>query len=63
MIERRPLGTGPRPATPPASPAADRARLTAELAEPTTEEAGTSAWPSSASGRRRLGPGAEADAG
>ncbi|MEV6735216.1 MULTISPECIES: hypothetical protein [unclassified Streptomyces] len=60
MIERRPLGTGPRPATPPAPPAA-RARLAAELAEPSAEDPSAPARPAPGSGRRRLGPGAEAD--
>ncbi|MCX4547240.1 hypothetical protein [Streptomyces sp. NBC_01565] len=60
MIERRPLGTGPRPATPPAPPAARRARLAAE-AEPPAEDPGAPERPAPAPGRRRLGPGAEAD--
>ncbi|MEF2529430.1 MULTISPECIES: hypothetical protein [Streptomyces] len=60
MIERRPLGTGPRPATPPAPPAARRARLASELAEPTAQDPDAPARPATASGRRPLGSGAEA---
>lgn len=58
MIERRPLGTGPRPAAPPAQPtAARRARLAAEgtaAAPPDQEPTGEQL---AAEGRRPLGPG------
>ncbi|MEU9946511.1 hypothetical protein [Streptomyces lavendulae] len=57
---RRPLGTGPHPATPPAPSAARRARLAAELAEPTADTTGAPARPAPASGWRALGTGAEA---
>ncbi|MFF4013287.1 hypothetical protein [Streptomyces sp. NPDC001717] len=59
MTERRPLGTGPRPATPPAQPTAGRrARLAAEPAE--LVEASASAPRSR--GRRTLGTGTDASA-
>lgn len=59
MIERRVLGTGPYPATPPASPTATRrGRLAAELAEDSRMVPEEPAVPRS-SGRRSLGPGAD----
>ncbi|MGX1887138.1 hypothetical protein [Streptomyces sp. NPDC055287] len=63
MNERRVLGTGPRPATPPAQPTAgSRARLAAEPAEaPQAGAEGAAAAPRSP-GRRRLGTGPEAGA-
>ncbi|MET9323675.1 hypothetical protein ABZX75_26350 [Streptomyces sp. NPDC003038] len=63
MIERRPLGTGPRPATPPPQPsAAHRARLAAEgpATTPSAEEL-TGRPPGAASGRRTLGSGNPAE--
>ncbi|MEU8438823.1 hypothetical protein AB0F18_39295 [Streptomyces sp. NPDC029216] len=63
MIERRALGTGPRPATPPAQPTAGRrARLAAEPAEaPQTAAEGPEGAPRSP-GRRQLGTGPDAAA-
>ncbi|MEU8844020.1 hypothetical protein AB0D97_33735 [Streptomyces roseus] len=62
MIERRVLGNGPRPPTPPAQPTAShRARLAVEPAEEPhapAEEAATA--PRSPGGRRQLGPGTDA---
>ncbi|WP_371681588.1 hypothetical protein [Streptomyces sp. NBC_01276] len=65
MIERRPLGTGPRPATPPAQPsAARRARLAAEGPEAAGPvRAGTADREDAARSRRILGPGNAADSG
>ncbi|MFF1344304.1 hypothetical protein ACFVYT_42040 [Streptomyces sp. NPDC058290] len=59
MIERRPLGTGPRPATDTPATPDPRARLAAELAEvaPATEATGHPERSAAAPGRRRLGPG------
>ncbi|MEV7730392.1 hypothetical protein AB0P15_37650 [Streptomyces sp. NPDC087917] len=63
MNERRPLGTGPRPATPQAPPsAARRARLAAEGPETTTlARAGAAEHEHAASVRRRLGAGTGTD--
>ncbi|MFE3556919.1 hypothetical protein ACFXKW_18920 [Streptomyces sp. NPDC059193] len=60
MIERRPLGTGPRPATPPAQPsAARRTRLAAEgAAEALAFQEPAAEYPA-AGGRRPLGPGTD----
>ncbi|MFJ7260342.1 hypothetical protein ACIQV2_09255 [Streptomyces globosus] len=62
MIERRQLGTGPRPGSSPAPPAGDRrARLAAELAD--AEAPRAAAEPTGAAplypGRRRLGTGTD----
>ncbi|MFD7561007.1 hypothetical protein ACFV9E_41805 [Streptomyces sp. NPDC059835] len=58
MTERRTLGTGPRPATPPAQPTADRrARLAAEPAEAPHSAADKLAAMPRSPGRRRLGTG------
>ncbi|MFF4013331.1 hypothetical protein [Streptomyces sp. NPDC001717] len=62
MIQRRPLGTGPRPTTDVPAAAGPRARLAAELAAPAAENispAGRSAA-AEAPGRRRLGSGTTA---
>ncbi|MEU3778909.1 hypothetical protein AB0F11_38045 [Streptomyces sp. NPDC032472] len=63
MTERRALGTGPRPATPPEQPTAGRrARLAAEPAEaPQAAAEGPEAAPRSP-GRRQLGTGPGAGA-
>ncbi|GGU29955.1 hypothetical protein [Streptomyces violascens] len=63
MTKHRALGTGPRPATPPAQPTAThRARLAAEPAEtPHTAAEGPALAPRSPS-RRQLGTGPEAGA-
>lgn len=59
MTERRALGTGPRPATPPVQPVVGRrARLAAELAETPSTAAEGPAVPLSP-GRRRLGTGTD----
>ncbi|MEU9305831.1 hypothetical protein [Streptomyces sp. NPDC048269] len=55
MIARRPLGTGPRPATPPAPPPDRRALLGAELAAVT--EAPAIRAMAARDGRRPLGAG------
>ncbi|MFI6006814.1 hypothetical protein ACIA98_41890 [Streptomyces sp. NPDC051366] len=62
MIERRPLGTGPRPATDTPATAGPRARLAAEVAEvaPATSATGHAERSAAAPGRRRLGPGSAA---
>ncbi|MFI9065578.1 hypothetical protein ACIGQE_27515 [Streptomyces sp. NPDC053429] len=61
MIERRALGTGPRPATPPAQPTAGhRARLAAEPTEAPQAGAEWSAAAPRSPGRRRLGTGPDA---
>ncbi|MER5775537.1 hypothetical protein ABT144_14840 [Streptomyces sp. NPDC002039] len=59
MNERRQLGSGPRPATPPTPPiAARRARLAAEGTQtPPPAEAHTGKRSEPASDRRTLGPG------
>ncbi|MEV7442917.1 hypothetical protein AB0O22_17475 [Streptomyces sp. NPDC091204] len=63
MIERRLLGTGPSPATPPPQPSASRrARLAAEgttTAPPAQERPaqGLNSEQSPVEGRRPLGPG------
>lgn len=65
MNARRPLGTGPLSAAPPAQPAAGRrARLAAELGEAPSRtleaQEGLDAQPRAAApGRRRLGPRAQ----
>ncbi|MGW6832312.1 hypothetical protein ACWGCI_02745 [Streptomyces sp. NPDC054949] len=58
MNERRQLGSGPRPATPPTPPtAARRAQLAAESNQtPPPAEADTGEHPESTSGRRTHGP-------
>ncbi|MGW6976464.1 hypothetical protein [Streptomyces sp. NPDC054952] len=63
MNERRRLGSGPRPATPPTPPtAARRARLAAEGTQtPPPAEATDDEHPESTSGRRALGPGTTTD--
>ncbi|MFJ5812136.1 hypothetical protein [Streptomyces sp. NPDC093093] len=63
MNERRPLGSGPRPAAPPAPPtAARRARLAAEGAPtPTPTETAAGERPEQPHGWRTLGPGAPTD--
>lgn len=59
MIERRPLGTGPRPSTDTPAAAGPRARLAAELAEvaPAAEATGPADRSAAAPGQRRLGSG------
>lgn len=60
MIERRPLGTGPRPATPPAQPsAARRTRLAAEGAAAALPAHESAAECPASGGRRLLGPGTD----
>ncbi|WP_329438811.1 hypothetical protein OG906_00355 [Streptomyces sp. NBC_01426] len=62
MNERRPLGSGPRPAAPPAPPtAARRARLAAEgTPTPPPTETAAGERPEQPHGRRTLGPGTTA---
>ncbi|WP_328623213.1 hypothetical protein [Streptomyces sp. NBC_00354] len=62
MIERRPLGTGPRPATDTLATPGPRARLAAEAAEaaPATDATGPAEQSAAAPGRRHLGPGSAA---
>ncbi|MFE9222391.1 hypothetical protein ACFYN3_39595 [Streptomyces lavendulae] len=62
MNERRPLGTGPRPATTTPATSGSRARLAAELAEvvPAAEATGRAEQSAAAPGRRPLGPGSAA---
>ncbi|MEU8501504.1 hypothetical protein AB0C86_32980 [Streptomyces lavendulae] len=63
MTERRPLGTGPRPASPPAQPpAARRVRLAAEGPEaPGPSSAAGSDCEHIGRGRRALGRGITTD--
>ncbi|WP_329438710.1 hypothetical protein OG906_34405 [Streptomyces sp. NBC_01426] len=63
MNERRQLGSGPRPATPPAPPtAARRARLAAEATPtPPPTEAKAGERPEQPHGRRTLGPSTTTD--
>ncbi|MFF9011005.1 hypothetical protein ACF087_35170 [Streptomyces goshikiensis] len=62
MIERRPLGTGPRPATDTPAVAGPRTRMAAELAEvaPAAEDTSHAERSGATPGRRRLGPGSPA---
>ncbi|MER7514262.1 hypothetical protein ABTX82_39000 [Streptomyces lavendulae] len=61
MTERRALGTGPRPATPPAQPTAGRrACLAAEPAEAPQAGGEEPAAAPRSPGRRRLGTGPDA---
>ncbi|MEU3774340.1 hypothetical protein AB0F11_14275 [Streptomyces sp. NPDC032472] len=63
MTERRALGTGPRPTTPPAQPTTGRrARLAAEPVEAPRAAAEAPAEPPRSPGRRRLGTGTDAAA-
>ncbi|MFE2326666.1 hypothetical protein ACFXD5_22515 [Streptomyces sp. NPDC059385] len=60
MNERRALGTGPRPATPPAlHTVGRRARLAAELAEAPHAPAEQPAAAPRSPGRRQLGTGTD----
>ncbi|MCX5078638.1 hypothetical protein OHA84_36945 [Streptomyces sp. NBC_00513] len=63
MNERRQLGSGPRPATPPAPPTAGRrARLAAEgTPTPPPTEAAAGERPEQQPGRRALRPGTSTD--
>ncbi|MER6522039.1 hypothetical protein ABT246_34965 [Streptomyces sp. NPDC001553] len=62
MIKRRPLGSGPRPATPPAPLTAARpARLATESTPTPPPTAAADEHPEPTSGRRTHGPGTTTD--
>ncbi|WP_328623642.1 hypothetical protein [Streptomyces sp. NBC_00354] len=63
MIERRPLGTGPRPSTETPPMPGPRSRLAAELAGEQPAQSFSSKVPASARRRLGAGPGAGRPAG